>query len=78
MKEDFLIYALIGISKTGKTHLTKYAIAICQNILSKLVMIATKMKRKLEKHGTDKYFFINEQFEVDLVLLRSMYGSHFV
>lgn len=80
MKEEFIIYALIGISGTGKSYLTKFALDTCQNKLTKLIAVTTRKRRSQERDGIDKYFLSDEQFETEkqhLVLVRSMYGARY-
>lgn len=80
MSNTFLIYALIGISGVGKSHLTKYALEKCGNNLTKLIAVTTRKKRVGEHDGIDKYFFSNQQFKAErenLLLVRTMYGAYY-
>lgn len=78
MKKEFIIYALIGISGVGKTHLVNYALNHSHSNLKKLIAITTREKRETEKNGIDKFFLTKENFikyKEDFVLVRTMYGA---
>lgn len=80
MNNKLHLYALIGISGVGKSHLTKYVLNNSNKDLVKLIAVTTRAKRDDEINGIDKYFLSTKEFKLqkeNLSLVRKMYGAYY-
>ena len=80
MQNKMHIYALIGISGVGKSHLTKYVLNNSNKDLVKLIAVTTRAKRDDETNDIDKFFLTTKEFKLqkdNLSLIRKMYGAYY-
>ena len=72
------LYALVGLSGAGKTHLLRYTLANSKGCITQLIATTTRKPRDGEINGRDKYFLSTIEFNdlrSSMICIHRMYGQ---